>query len=114
MHAPYHTLDRVRVILLTKIGGQPQIGKGLVMKHFDEASAAIVHDPGLIDQARDYPERAMAPDPRQSRYVAMRRALPGRPAADVASAPTEDGERGQLPRDTAPVTARNRTGASIR
>jgi hypothetical protein len=78
-----------------------------------ETARRIVGDPGLIEQARRFVEEAMAPDPHQRAYTVIWRELPGLPAEDIATALTEDSDRGQLLRDTSPVFGKGFTSREI-
>ncbi len=73
----------------------------------------IIHDPQLIEQARHFVEAVMAPAPHQQVYTLMWRELLSLPAADIASAMTEDTDRGQLLRDTSPVFGKGFTSREI-
>jgi hypothetical protein len=68
-----------------------------------ETARRIVLEPGLIEQARGFLERAMAPDPHQRAYTVMWRELLMLPPEQIAAALVEDSDRGQLLRDTSPV-----------
>jgi hypothetical protein len=54
-----------------------------------------------------------APDPHQRAYTVIWRELPGLPAEDIATALTEDSDRGQLLRDTSPVFGKGFTSREI-
>jgi hypothetical protein len=73
----------------------------------------ITHDPHSIEQARQFVEAAMAPDPHRRGYTLMWRLLLERPAAEVAAALIEDSERGQLLRDTSPVFGKGFTSREV-
>ena len=68
-----------------------------------EVARRIVTDPALIEDGQRFLERAMAPAPHQSQYVAMWREMLTQPAAEIAAALIEDSPRGSLLRDTSPV-----------
>lgn len=68
-----------------------------------EVARRIVADPSLIEDAKRFLERGMAPDPHQSEYVAMWREWLTRPAEEIAAALIEDSPQGSLLRDTSPV-----------
>jgi hypothetical protein len=77
-----------------------------------ETARRIHSDPGLVP-ARQFMERAMAPDPHQSVYTAMWRELLNRPAKEIAAALVEDSDRGELLRDTSPVFGRGFTSRQV-
>ena len=78
-----------------------------------EAARRICLDPGLVEEARRFLERAMAPDPHQRVYTAMWRELLDRPAREIAAALIEDSDRGQLLRDTSPVFGKGFTSREV-
>jgi hypothetical protein len=78
-----------------------------------ETARRIVGDPGLIEQARHYVEKAMAPDPHQRAYTLIWRELPGLPAEAIAAALLEDSDQGQLLRDTSPVFSKRFTSREV-
>lgn len=78
-----------------------------------ETARRIVRDPSLIEQARHFVERAMAPDPHQSAYAAMWREVLNFPPEAIAAALIEDSERGQLLRDTSPVFGKGFTSQEV-
>ena len=78
-----------------------------------ETARRIMIDPALIDTARVFVRRAMAPDSHQSQYAAMWERLLTRPAHEVAAALTEDSETGRLLRDTSPVFGKGFTSREV-
>jgi hypothetical protein len=78
-----------------------------------ETARRIVCDPSLIEQARHFVEKAMAPDPHQRVYTLMWRELLGLPAEAIAAALLEDSDRGQLLRDTSPVFGKGFTSSEV-
>ena len=55
-----------------------------------EVARRILADPSMIADARQFVARRMAPDPHQHEYALMWRELLLRPAAEIASALTEE------------------------
>jgi hypothetical protein len=78
-----------------------------------ETARRITLDPRLVDQARQFVEQAMAPDPHQRAYTSMWREVLELPAAEIAAALIEDSDRGQLLRDTSPVFGKGFTSREI-
>jgi len=78
-----------------------------------ETARRIVRDPALIEDARRFVERAMAPDPHQAVYTTMWRDLLSRPASVIATALIEDSDRGGLLRETSPVFGPGYTSREI-
>ena len=78
-----------------------------------EIARRVTRDPRLIEQARQFLETAMAPNPHQRKYVSIWRELLDRPAEEIAAALTEDSDRGQLLRDTSPVFGNGFTSREV-
>jgi len=78
-----------------------------------ETARRIIHDPLLVEQARQFVEDAMAPDPHQRAYTAMWRELLSLSSETIAAALIEDSDRGQLLRDTSPVFGKGFTSREV-
>jgi hypothetical protein len=63
----------------------------------------LVDEPGLLAEARDYLERHVRTDPRQSRYYALWTDLLRQDVRQVVQHLLEDSAEGDLLRDTQPV-----------
>ncbi len=78
-----------------------------------ETARRIASDQGLIANARHFVETVMAPDLHQQVYTSMWRELLNEPAENISAALIEDSDRGQLPRDTAPIFGKGYTSREI-
>jgi len=78
-----------------------------------EVARRIVADPSMIDDAKCFVARRMAPDPHQREYATIWNDLLSRSPAEIATALTEDSPRGRLLRETAPVFGNGLTSREV-
>jgi hypothetical protein len=78
-----------------------------------EVARRIVADPSLIESARRFVETAMLPDPHRHKYGLIWRELLAKPASEIAAAVIEDGEGGQLLRETRPLFGRGLSSREV-
>ena len=78
-----------------------------------EMARRIVAEPSMIDDARRFVARWMAPDPHQRDYALMWQDLLSRPPEEIAAALTEDSPRGRLLRETRPVFGKGLTSREV-
>ena len=78
-----------------------------------EVARRLVSEPSMIDGARRFIDKHMRPDPHQRDYVVMWEELLNRRPEEIAAALTEDSPRGQLLRETSPVSGNGLTSREV-